>query len=86
MKISVLFGVGIILLLFTHINMLKHPDQIVLMAVLNLVAVGFLIASIVAKKHRESYEYNYAMQTGKIIGGTVFASYPEATPGLGWVL
>ena len=36
-------------------------------------------------KH-EKYDYNYAIQNGKLVGGTVYASYPEQVGGLGWVL
>ena len=33
---------------------------------------------------RESY-YDYAYQDGKLIAGTVFASYPDNVPGIGWI-
>ena len=32
-----------------------------------------------------SQDYESAIISGKLIGGTVYASYPEAVPGLGWV-
>jgi len=31
-------------------------------------------------------DYNHALVTGRLVGGTVWASYPEDTPGLGWIL
>lgn len=44
-------------------------------------------------KNRERYdEYDYdrenpnALMSGRAIAGTVYASYPENTPGLGWIL
>lgn len=39
-------------------------------------------------KKRETYEWrdpNY-LRTGKLVGGTVYASYPNKSPGLGWIL
>ena len=37
------------------------------------------------KEEKEKYDYNYALRTGKLIGGSVFASYPYNAPGLGWI-
>lgn len=38
-------------------------------------------------KSFEKYsEYNYAKIHGKIIGGSVYTSYPEKSPGLGWIV
>ena len=34
----------------------------------------------------EKYGYDYAYRTGQLVAGTVFTSYPENVPGLGWVL
>lgn len=33
-----------------------------------------------------NYNYNYALQSGKPIAGTVYANCVNCTPGLGWVL
>lgn len=38
------------------------------------------------------YEYDYdrenpnAIISGQVVGGTVYASYPKNSPGLGWIL
>ena len=38
----------------------------------------------------DGYDYDSenpnALESGKQVSGTVYASYPENTPGLGWVL
>jgi len=41
------------------------------------------------QREKEKFEdgnYNYALISGRGIAGTVYSSYPEETPGLGWVL
>ena len=37
------------------------------------------------KKAKERYDYNNALITGKLVAGTVYASYPDNVPGLGWI-
>ena len=34
---------------------------------------------------KEDYDYDYAYRSGKLVSGTVFSSYPDNVPGLGWV-
>ena len=62
---------------------------------LTLILVYFIINLV---KNIEKYEYkkdedpgtfkcDKCYQTGQsLVGGTVFASYPDQSPGLGWVL
>jgi len=35
---------------------------------------------------KERYTYPNAYVTGYLAGGTVYAKYPEKTPGLGWIM
>ena len=52
----------------------------------NICAMVLLIISrVIREKNKEKYDYNYALRTGKLAGGTVYASYPEMVPGLGWI-
>ena len=38
------------------------------------------------KRKKEKFDnLNYARIQGDIVGGTVYASYPDQTPGLGWI-
>jgi Na+/proline symporter len=54
-----------------------------------LIFLLFIVILIVLgiSRTKEKYdEYDYALQNGKIVGGTVYASDVDNTPGLGWVL
>jgi hypothetical protein len=52
----------------------------------NILAIYFFVK----KKKGEGYDYDAenpnALVSGKSIAGTVYASYPENTGGLGWIL
>lgn len=57
--------------------------------------LAIVVLLLTEKRRRECYayyDYDYdrenpnALVTGENIAGTVFASYPDETPGLGWVL
>lgn len=51
---------------------------------ITVILIGILL------KNKESYDYDRenpnALRTGYNVAGTVFASYPDNVPGLGWVL
>ena len=55
-----------------------------------IVLTTFIIFFLFTRK-KESYDdlqsdYQPYMQEGKIIGGTVFSSYPDQVGGLGWII
>ena len=88
---TILFLTGIMILIFSHINIHSGKctkKNIMTMSILVTIAIIFLIVGWVLREVRnnEKYEYNYAIQSGKLIGGTVYASYPQQVGGLGWVL
>jgi len=60
-------------------------------AIIDVILIICVIISIIKyiRKKQEKYgcdEYPQSCQNGKIVAGTVYASYPENTPGLGWIL
>ena len=69
----------------------------VILRIINPIIYCFLIVSFIlgiVKYRKEDYDYDYnydeenpnALISGKNIAGTVYAEYPENTPGLGWIL
>lgn len=75
------------------LSIITSPIQ----TLINLGLLGGIITLAVMygeRKEKESYDYEYdydqenpnALISGKPVGGTVYASYPNATPGLGWIL
>jgi|TARA_Y100000389_G_scaffold46942_1_gene41994 hypothetical protein len=82
----VLFLLGILVLLvpvFISSSVKSSKSFIVLS---NISAMILLIISwVIRDKNTEKYDYNYALRTGKLAGGTVYASYPDMVPGLGWI-
>jgi hypothetical protein len=59
------------------------------------ICIVICIAILLFSKNDEQYDpnfYNYekenphALQSGKIIAGTVYSDYPDKIPGLGWLL
>lgn len=81
----VLFLLGILVLLVPIFisSSLKSSKSFVLS---NISAMILLIISwVIRDKNTEKYDYNYALRTGKLAGGTVYASCPDMVPGLGWI-
>lgn len=81
----VLFLLGILVLLVQIFisSSVKSSKSFVLS---NISAMILLIISwVIRDKNMEKYDYNYALRTGKLAGGTVYASYPDMVPGLGWI-
>jgi ABC-type transport system involved in multi-copper enzyme maturation permease subunit len=90
----VLFLLGILVLLvpvFISSSVKSSKSFIVLssksfIVLSNISAMILLIISwVIRDKNTEKYDYNYALRTGKLAGGTVYASYPDMVPGLGWI-
>ena len=89
-----LFLIGISIHIIMHIHFCRNPNY-KYNCLLGSFAILCLLASEILKRKQENYspdsdydftnDYNSAYISGKIVGGTVYASYPSATPGLGWV-
>jgi len=82
---------GIILILVSNMKLMYSSSymsakDIWCSGMMSLVGVLCLIISLFWREYYEKYSPDFPYVTGKIIGGTVFASYPNETPGLGWVL
>lgn len=68
-------------------NILSYPVH----SSIQLILLIFLIyLCFDYRKKTEKYDYDRenpnALITGKLVGGSVFASYPENSPGLGWIM
>lgn len=82
--------ISILLLSSNIFLLLLHPIH----TIYNLILICALIPLVYlySKNKAKSEKYNYdlenpnALITGENVAGTVYASYPENTPGLGWVL
>jgi len=86
---TILFLIGIMILIFSHIKIIHCTKKdIITTSILVVDALIFLVVAWVLREIRnnENYDYNYAIQSGKLVGGTVYASYPQQVGGLGWVL
>lgn len=78
------------------LNFIIFVQRRELIFLFNIIFVGLMLITIRLKRNecycQDCDEYDYdrenpnALVTGKNIAGTVFASYPNSTPGLGWVL
>jgi len=90
---TIIFLIGLLILICVHIKMMRSKEYYnqkdksimtlwVVVSIL-LIGAGWIIGEI---RDKEKYAYDYAYQSGKLIGGTVYASYPENSPGLGWVV
>ena len=75
---QILFSIGIAILIYVNIN--NKPNRMWLTA-----STLFIICAWITKYIDEKYSYNWAKRSGKLVGGTVFTSYPENVPGLGWI-
>jgi len=82
----VLFLLGLLVLLIPIFISSSVESSKSFIVVSNISAMILLIISwVIRDKNREKYDYNYALRTGKLVGGTVYASYPDMVPGLGWI-
>jgi phosphatidylglycerophosphate synthase len=76
---TILFLCGLLVLIVVH-------DRGVIWVVMCVVV---LITSWIIReaRNKETYtNYPYGYKSGKLVGGTVYTSYPDLSPGLGWVL
>jgi hypothetical protein len=92
--LSLAVGIAVFLVGVNIISKILKPITILL----NLVLVGALITFIVLyalEVKKEKYDpnaYNYdrenpnALISGRVVGGSVYAAYPQNAPGLGWIL
>lgn len=87
-KLSIaLFLLGLLLLLFPVFTASSVKSNKSFFVCCNICAIVLLIISfVIREKNIEKYDdCNYALRTGKLAGGTVYASYPEMNPGIGWI-
>jgi len=89
---TIIFLIGILILMVPNIILLRKKSDIdykqlttlSIYTVISIIVIG--IAWLLReRKAREQYDYNHALRTGQLAGGTVFASYPDNVPGLGWI-
>ena len=90
----IFFLIGLIILIIVQTNLLlntekfSHSEKIKLsipvIASIIFICVAWILKEVSCKK--EKYNYNKEYQPDRIVSGTVYASYPEQTGGLGWVL
>ena len=92
-KIStIIFLIGILVLIVPNMILLHKKSKIDynqlitlnIYAVFSIIVIG--IAWLLRERNAcEQYNYKYALKTGQLAGGTVYASYPDNVPGLGWI-
>jgi hypothetical protein len=88
----VLFILGLSALLISNIILIYHSRDYYYLAMF-LFATILLLLGWVLRDKEEKYRncfgwpnaYDRSIQSGKIVAGTVYADYPENTPGLGWL-
>ena len=89
---TILFLVGIMILIVTHLYLLRTGKscthkQILTMSIWVVLSIILMaVAWILREKRVNEKYYDYAYQDGKLISGKVFASYPDNVPGTGWIL
>ena len=91
---TILFLIGLLILLAVHVKMLHsnknyNHDQQITMTIWVVISIVVLGAAWVIREIRYKDNFNnypYAYKSGKIVGGTVYASYPDEVPGLGWIM
>ena len=83
---TLIFIIGIIMLLVSHMKILDQPNYHTLIVIIALILIcaGWILRE--RELQKEKFDnLNYARIQGDIVGGTVYASYPDQTPGLGWI-
>lgn len=91
---STVFLIGMVILaVFLTISNLFYILTAPIHTAINIVAIAGLVTLSIMygrAKRKETYDYNQenpnALVTGYNVSGTVYASDPYATPGLGWVV
>lgn len=89
---TTIFLVGILILIVPNVILLRKKTeikytQLVTLSIYTAVSIFALGFAWLwrEKKAKEKYDYNYAIRSGQLVGGAVFASYPDNVPGLGWI-
>lgn len=87
---NIFFILGVILIVVANVKLMYKMSvkDIWCSSMITMAGIICLIISLFWREYYERYEINpnFPYVTGKLIGGTVYASYPEKTPGLGWVM
>ena len=82
----IIFLSGLIILLVPIFMSSRTKSSYNFVVGCNIISMSVLIIAWMLRENRkETYDYNNALVTGQLAGGTVYASYPEMTPGLGWI-
>lgn len=85
----ILFTLAITILVVINVVTLKGEKFSKISSIISLVSLLVIFIAWILEKKIETYldsSYRNAYVTGRLAGGTVYASYPYATPGLGWIL
>lgn len=89
---TIIFLGGILILIVPNVILLRKKTdikytQLVTLSIYTVVSIFVLVFAWLwrEKKAKEKYGYDYAIRSGQLVGGTVFASYPDNVPGLGWI-
>ena len=85
---------GVILVISNIFNMRTSPlySLFNLILIIGVISLALLYGERKQNERFQDAEYNYdrenpnALVSGRNIAGTVYASYPNSTPGLGWIL
>jgi len=78
-------GVGINIILQMFLLCKQRIKNMNCFMIISFASLILIISSWVVRETYEKYSPNWPYRTGKLVGGTVFASYPENVPGLGWI-
>ena len=84
---NIIFLIGLLILIGVHIEDYNQKQKLIT-TIWIIVSILFIVGGWILReiRHKEKYDYDYAYQSGKLVGGAVYASYPEKVPGLGWVI
>lgn len=89
---TIIFLIGILILIITQLRILKKDTSHVYTTIwiifaIILLVVAWIIRQVqISKYEKYANDYDYAIQNGLLVAGTVYAAYPEQVGGLGWVL
>lgn len=89
-KLLLIYGVFLFVMLNTGLCLDCEPKKEFYICVIIIALFSILIGWLLKNKVEKYYysldsSYRNAYVTGKLVGGTVYASYPWNVPGLGWV-
>lgn len=88
---TILFLIGIMILIFSHIKLIHSCNytkrDVITMSIYLVVAIILVGVAWILREVRNNEKYkDFPLRTGKLLGGTVFASYPDNVPGSGWIM